>query len=152
MNRNAKRDLSAMKKISQYLQTISTVMLLILFNGDVNASLSVLTEGRPGSYVLEKVYESSKLKLHMAKVLFEGADLKRGEFKFKKNEKGIKSYTFSNSSLNSKTGLFVSSGTLLKEKSEKKHRVSLKFEPIKNGFIIEANDRDISFKITVLSK
>lgn len=134
-----------MRRIFQFLFGLSTLFTLLFSVTDSFASLSVLTEGNPRTYVLAKVgtstYEEGDktrpLTFSKAFISFEGANLMKGEFVFKDNAI-YESLTFNKAKIKVEDGTFSCQGFLKSKNKQKSLTFDLILNPIKDGFDLKA--------------
>jgi hypothetical protein len=134
-----------MRRIFQFLLGLSTLFALLFSVTDTFASLSVLTEGNPRTYVLAKVGTSTfkegekikPLKFSKAFIIFEGANLKKGEFVFKDNAI-YESLNFNKAKIKVEDGTFSCQGILKSKNKQKSLDFDLILNPIKDGFDLKA--------------
>lgn len=134
-----------MRRIFQLLLGFSTLFILLFFVTDTFASLSVLTEGNPRTYELSKngtstFKEGEKMKpldFTRALIIFEGANLKKGEFVFKDNAI-YESLTFNKAKIKVEDGTFTCQGILKSKNKQKPLDFDLILNPIKDGFDLRA--------------
>lgn len=129
-------------------------LFLILQCFSAFASLSVFTEGKPRLYVLDKGQVESLSKeshsnvvLQEFNLLFEGADLKKGEISLK-NDPKVKSVQITKAKIKSDDGTFQCTGKVeVPNVGKKDITFFLSLDPIKNGFKFEMKLKDYQLNL-----